>query len=200
MAKRLLPLAVVGALYLASAGCNSDDQPGSSFTAGASVGGSDASSGAGPVSAGTGGTAGRGGTAAVAGAASGGGVAASGSAGGASAGGSSAPPPDIDGRSIYSLECHGDSRDCHLGAVPCFGVASEEPNVAAGWACANRCETSADCSKAPSGAAAQASCVSFASKSHCVLVCENENESFACPTGMSCYTPPKSPVGYCLWP
>jgi hypothetical protein len=32
-----------------------------------------------------------------------------------------------------------------------------------------------------------------------VLVCKNENKSFACPDGMGCYVPPKSPIGYCLW-
>jgi hypothetical protein len=32
-----------------------------------------------------------------------------------------------------------------------------------------------------------------------VLVCKNENQTFACPTGMTCYVPAKSPIGYCLW-
>ena len=109
------------------------------------------------------------------------------------------PPPAVDGHSIYALECHGDSKDCNLATVPCFGVGSQTPNEAAGWACANRCKSDADCSDAPSGAEAKASCVPFASAGHCVLVCQNENQSFACPDGMGCYVPPQSPLGYCLW-
>jgi hypothetical protein len=130
---------------------------------------------------------------------SGGAYASGGSAATSSAGASSAVPPAVDGQSVYALECHGDSKDCNQAAVPCFGVGSQTPNVAAGWACANRCASNADCSNAPSGAEAQASCVSFTSASHCVLVCRNENKSFACPDGMACYVPPKSPIGYCLW-
>jgi hypothetical protein len=30
-------------------------------------------------------------------------------------------------------------------------------------------------------------------------VCRNESQSFACPSGMTCYAPPKSAIGYCLW-
>lgn len=112
---------------------------------------------------------------------------------------SSAAPPAVNGQSVYALECHGDSKDCNLATVPCFGVGSPTPNVAAGWACANRCTSNADCSGAPSGATAQASCVPFKSASHCLLVCKNENQSYACPVGMSCYAPPNSPIGYCLW-
>ena len=155
------------------------------------------------------GNAGGGGTASRAGAsgaqppaagnAAGGALTSAGSAGKSSAGGGGDPPPAVDGRSIYTLECHGDSKDCSLATVPCFGVSSPTPNVAAGWACANRCRSDADCSNAPSGAEAQASCVPFTASGHCLLVCQNENQSFACPGGMSCYTPEKSPIGYCLW-
>lgn len=122
------------------------------------------------------------------------------SAGSPSAGDGGGPPPAVDGHSVYTLECHGDSKDCNLATVPCFGVASQTPNVAAGWACSNRCTEDADCSDAPSGAEARASCVPFTSASHCVLVCQSESQTFACPDGMGCYVPPKSPVGYCLWP
>lgn len=147
-------------------------------------------------------SAGLGGTVASAsggGAGLGGVPASAGSGGTAVAGGASSAPPTVDGRSIYTLECHGDSKDCQLGTVPCFGVESSTANVAAGWACANRCTKSSDCSDADSGAEAQASCVPFTSSGHCLLVCQNENQSFACPQGMTCYAPPKSPVGYCLW-
>lgn len=129
---------------------------------------------------------------------SGGTTASAGSAGSTSHQIGSAPPA-VDGRSVYALRCHGDSKDCNLAAVPCFGVSSGTPNVAAGWACANRCASNSDCSDAPSGADARASCVSFASAGHCMLVCQNENQSFGCPVGMNCYVPPKSPIGYCLW-
>jgi hypothetical protein len=128
-----------------------------------------------------------------------GGAASLSSAGKPSAGGGGGPPPAVDGQSVYALECHGDSKDCNLATVPCFGVSSPMPNVTAGWACANRCISNADCSDAPSGAEAQASCVPFSSASHCVLVCKNENQTFACPDGMACYVPTKSPIGYCLW-
>jgi hypothetical protein len=140
---------------------------------------------------------GRGSTAAGGVTASGG--AAAGSAGMSSAGGAGSAPAAVDGGSIYSLECHGDSKDCNLAAVPCFGVGSETPDVAAGWACANRCTSNSDCSDAPSGAEAQAACVPFTSAGHCVLVCQNEAKTFGCPDGMGCYVPPKSPIGYCLW-
>src|SRR4051812_36594869 len=106
----------------------------------------------------------------------------------ASAGGESGSLPTVGGGpSVYALECHGDSRDCAGATVPCFAVASPPAGVAAGWACANRCTSKSDCSDAPSGAEAQASCVPFASASHCVLVCRNENSAFACPGGMTCY-------------
>jgi hypothetical protein len=188
------------AWVLLCAGCSSDAASGASSAAGQAGTGSGASSG--------------GSSSVVAGASAsgssvtnGGAVAAhpgtggapAGGAGSASAGESSAAPPAVDGRSIYTLECHGDSKDCSLGTVPCFGVGTQMPSVAAGWACANRCTSNADCSDAPSGAEAQAGCVSFSSASHCMLVCKNENKSFACPDGMSCYVPLKSPIGYCLW-
>lgn len=197
-----MPRAGLCALYLLFTGCSSKDAPGTHADAGA------------PSEGGASGTpllGGFGGASVEAGAPSRGGTEASGGAapstGGSTtaggrkheAGANSGPPPAVDGQSIYALECHGESKDCNLATVPCFGVASPTPNVAAGWACANRCDTDADCSSAPSGAEARAGCVSFTSASHCVLVCKNENLSFTCPQGMACYTPQKSPIGYCLW-
>jgi hypothetical protein len=199
MANGLMPLVRLCALYLSCAGCGSDHEPDGSSAAGAAAGAEQAGAGA-PGASTTAGTASRGGTLAT------GGVPASGGSGpSAGSGGKpvdedgSHPPPAVDGKSVYALECHGDSKDCNLASVPCFGVGSQTPNVAAGWACSNRCTSNDDCSDAESGAEAQASCVSFTSASHCVLVCRDENQTFACPTGMSCYVPPKSPIGYCLW-
>jgi hypothetical protein len=197
MAKWPMPRARLCALVLVCAGCSSDPASSPSSVAGAA--GAGATAGA-PASAGTSATAGAfaaGGM--TSGTQSGGAYAAGGSAATSSAGANSAVPPAVDGRSVYALECHGDSKDCNLATVPCFGVGSQTPNVAAGWACANRCASNTDCSNVPSGAEAEASCVSFTSASHCVLVCRNENKSFACPDGMACYVPPKSPIGYCLW-
>lgn len=201
MANGLMALAGLCALYLFSAGCSSDHDSEASFSApGAGDGGAPEQQGNGKGGASAvAGSAGRGGAAASGGAATGGAVASAGSAAKPSAGDTSGPPPAVDGQSIYALQCNGDSKDCNLATVPCFGVGSPTPNVAAGWACANRCTSNADCSDAPSGAEAQASCVPFTSASHCVLVCKNENQSFSCPDGMSCYVPAKSPVGYCLW-
>jgi len=190
-----MPRAKLCALVLMCAGCGSDaassagaagtGSGGGAFTAGASSAAGAGATGGGAAGAKPGGT--------------GGTVPPAGSAGQASAVGSGAAPPAVDGQSVYALECHGDSADCNLGTVPCFGVGSPTPNVAAGWACANRCASNADCSDAPSGAEAEASCVPFASARHCLLVCKNEDKSFACPDGMACYVPAKSPIGYCLW-
>jgi hypothetical protein len=203
MANGLMPLAGLCALLLVCFGCGSDHNPFASPGAGAAATGAAGSAvepegGEASASAGTadrGGMTGAGGAAASAG----GTTAATGSAGRPAAGESGDPPPAVDGQSVYALECHGDSKDCNLASVPCFGVGSPTPNVAAGWACANRCSSNADCSDAPSGAEAQASCAPFTSASHCVLVCRNESQTFACPDGMTCYVPAKSPLGYCLW-
>lgn len=111
---------------------------------------------------------------------------------------SSGAPPAVDGKSVYTLECRGDSKDCNSASVPCFGVGGS-PEAALGYACSNRCSSIDDCSQAPTGTAAQVDCVKFTSASHCVLVCKQEALEFACPTGMSCYAYPGSPVGYCLW-
>jgi hypothetical protein len=205
MANGLMPFARLCALLLCI-GCSADersDGAGAGATAqpeGGEAGTSAGSAGRGGTAtsgAATGGAQSSAGAQAYGGALSSGGRAGESSTGGAAETGD--PPPAVDGRSIYTLECHGDSKDCNLGTVPCFGVSSPTPNVAAGWACANRCKSKADCSSAPSGAEAQASCVPFAASGHCLLVCQNEAQSFACPDGMSCYTPVKSPVGYCLW-
>jgi hypothetical protein len=187
MANGPMPRAGLCALLLVCAGCSSDHDP-AERAAGGSPGA------AGGVTQANAGASHAGAMNSGAGAAN-----AGGSADTPSGGEGSGAPPAVDGRSIYALECHGDSKDCSLATVPCFGVSSQTPNVAAGWACANRCVSSADCSDAPAGAEAQARCVPFSSTSHCVLVCQNENQSFTCPDGMTCYTPPKSPIGYCLW-
>ena len=193
-----MPLAGLCALYLVCGGCSSAQEPAASSSAGAPAGGTTAQAGAATAGASASASTGNAGSATTAG------------SGGAkpseeptitagNAGENAGPPPAIDGRSIYAQQCHGDSKDCNLATVPCFGVGSQTPNVAAGWACANRCNSNADCSDAPSGAEARASCVPFTSTGHCVLVCQNENQAFACPDGMSCFVPEKSPLGYCLW-
>jgi hypothetical protein len=110
----------------------------------------------------------------------------------------SGAPPAVDGKAVYTLECRGDSKDCNNASVPCFGVGGS-PEAALGYACSNRCSSIDDCSHAPTGTDAQVGCVPFTSASHCVLVCKQEALEFACPTGMSCYVYPGSPVGYCLW-
>ena len=204
MAKSPMPLAGLCVLYLAGMGCSSDHDPKVSSSAGA-PGASAGAAGAaaqpegGRASAGAASGTNRGGTAGAG--AAGGSTDSAGAAGSAQsgAGGRAGPPPAVDGKSVYSLECHGDSKDCNLASVPCFGVSSQTPNVAAGWACANRCSSDAECSSAASGAEAAASCVAFASTGHCMLVCQNENRTASCPDGMACYVPPKSPIGYCLW-
>ena len=194
MANELLPRLRSCALVLLCAGCSSD----AAFQASSSAAGTDSAAGssAGGASSAAGASVAGGGRA---GTPAGGAFASAGGGGTSTGGESGAAPPAVAGRSVYALECHGDSKDCNLAAVPCFGVSSQTPTVAAGWACANRCSSNADCSDAPSGAEARASCVSFASASHCVLVCRSENQAFACPDGMGCYVPPKSPIGYCLW-
>lgn len=209
MANVRMPLVGLCALHLLCVGCSSgSDSDSGSAGAGSSMGGEGtAKTGGGNAglssvagSDSRGGVSASGGTPASGGVADHtGGVASVGNAGKPSAGAGGGPPPAVDGQSVYALECHGDSKDCNLATVPCFGVSSPTPNVAAGWACANRCISNADCSDAPSGAEAQASCVPFSSASHCVLVCKNENQTFACPDGMACYVPAKSPIGYCLW-
>jgi hypothetical protein len=199
MANGLMPLVGLCALHLLCAGCSADRDPDPSAAAGNPAAGWGGSGAAQPAAGKAGANAGDGGVSHGGMTASGGTGAAAGSAGKPSAGESGGPLPAVNGRSIYVLECHGDSKDCNLGTVPCFGVGSQTPNVAAGWACANRCTSGADCSDVPSGAQARASCVPFTSASHCMLVCQNENQSFACPDGMTCHVPAKSPIGYCLW-
>ncbi|HYP77691.1 MAG TPA: hypothetical protein VER12_17090 [Polyangiaceae bacterium] len=199
MANRLMPLAGLCALHLLCTGCSADRDSESTSAAGsggvasqpgAEMAGESAGAGSSSV----------GGTAAASGAPAAGGSATSvGSAGRPDLGEGGGAPASVDGQSVYALACHGDSKDCNLASVPCFGISSQTPNVAAGWACSNRCTSNADCSTAPSGAEARASCVSFTSAKHCMLVCRNENQSFGCPDGMACYAPPKSPIGYCLW-
>jgi len=195
MANGLVPLAGVYAVFLLGPACSPDPDPDVSADPRAADGGaSDAraqTAGGAPTS---------GGAATVrpeAGRA--GGVTAEGGAAMPGGGEGAGPPPAVDGASVYALECHGDSRACNSATVPCFGVSSEMPQVAAGWACANRCASEADCSSAPSGSESRARCVALSSASHCLLVCQTETESSSCPAGMACYVPPKSPVGYCLW-
>lgn len=197
MANTLMPRGRLCALVLVCAGCSSDPASITSSPAGGGGAGVSAASAGAASSAHAGASPAAGG--AGAGAPSGSTASPGGNAGTSNADQSSAAPPAVDGQSIYALACHGDSTDCNLGTVPCFGVGSQTPNVAAGWACANRCASNADCSDAPSGADARASCVSLTSASHCLLVCKNENQAYACPTGMICYTPPQSPIAYCLW-
>jgi hypothetical protein len=197
MTFRLMPRWGVGALCVVCASCSSSSNDSPADRAAPATSGTSAG-GAGPKTNQT--PPGGAGSRSVAGSSSSPtgpqGDAGQGSDAGAEAGG---PPSAVNGRSVYAVECHGDSKDCNLASVPCLGVGSETPGVAAGWACANRCRADADCSDVPSGAEARASCVELTSAGHCVLVCKNENQDFACPSGMACYTPPQSPIGYCLW-
>jgi len=89
--------------------------------------------------------------------------------------------PVVDGQSVHALECHGGSKDCNLGAVPCFGVSSQTPNVAAAGPAAIAAPPPR-LARALGPAPKQASCVPFASAGDCVLVCQNENQSFGCPS------------------
>jgi hypothetical protein len=195
MANGLLPLAGVYAVLVLGAACSPVPDPDVSAEPRASDGGA---SDAGAHTAGGAATS-AGAAAARPEAGRAGAVTAGGGAATPGGGGGGGPPSAVDGASVYALECHGDSKDCNSGTVPCFGVGTEAPEVAAGWACANRCASDADCSSAPSGAESRARCVAFTSASHCLLVCQSETDSSSCPDGMACYVPPRSPVGYCLW-
>ena len=109
----------------------------------------------------------------------------------------SAPSATDAGLSPYSLECHGDTLDCGGDpALPCVGIQTEEGN---GFSCSNHCDSTRDCSDAPSGAGAKAGCVQFVERKRCMLVCYDDGDELACPDGMSCFVYPGSPVGYCLW-
>ena len=183
---RFFSLLSLVSVYLA--GCGSD-------SSGRASGGS--GSGA---SAGSAGSSGAGGTSASSGA---GGVATSGTGGSdvtEDAGAIDAAPPGAtdSGASVYTLECRGESVACgDPEHVRCLGVGS--PDAAIGFACSNRCESVADCSSVATGGPAAVDCVQLTSARHCLLVCHDEDRDFACPSGMSCYVYPGSPVGYCLW-
>jgi hypothetical protein len=112
--------------------------------------------------------------------------------------GNLAPPgPAPGGGSVYAVECSGETEMCGVEGAHCLGVNLDMGG--AGYACSNRCETVADCSDLPSGAAAEVGCVQFTQQKRCVLVCYNQPNEYACPDGMSCYIYPNSPIGYCLW-
>jgi len=156
---------------------------GGASTGGATSGGSAGSGG----SSGSGGAIGTGGSGATGGA--------SGTGGTPSDGGP--PPPTEAGLSVYSVECSGDSKVCGYTSAQCVGINIGDGSV--GFMCSNTCENNADCSTAPSGAEAQASCVPFTQSHRCTLLCNDAGTLHDCPSGMSCYTFPGSLVGYCLW-
>jgi len=119
-------------------------------------------------------------------------------AGNATGGVPSTPPgPGADGRSPYSQECHGDSLDCGDPALRCLGI--RDDSGVAGYSCSNPCNSAADCSGVSSGAAAAAGCLPFVTDKHCLLVCQDDAGTRACPTGMGCYVYPGTTLGYCLW-
>ena len=190
--------------------CGDDDSPpdGSSprdagqtgGSGGSAAEGSGASGGSGGSS--TGGAAGSLSTGGAGGSPGSGGVGVSGSAGtaGTGTGGASdggPPPPTEAGTSVYTVQCSGDSAVCGYPSAYCLGLTLDEGGV--GFACSNDCQSVTDCSSAPTGAEAQPACVSFTEKSRCVLRCQIGEDLLDCPNGMSCYTYPLSPVGYCLW-
>lgn len=107
------------------------------------------------------------------------------------------PGPAPGGGSVYAVECSGETEMCGVEGAHCLGVNLDMGGV--GHACSNRCDTVADCSDLPSGAAAEVGCVQFTQQKRCVLVCYNQPNEYACPDGMSCYIYPNSPIGYCLW-
>jgi hypothetical protein len=164
----------------------------------ASSGGSGASAGGSGGAATSGGSAGSGG-AGGSGTSGSGGSSGSGGAGGSGGAASDAgpPPPTEAGLSVYSVECSGDSKPCGYPSAQCLAVSIGDGSV--GYTCSNECQSNADCSSAPSGAEAQASCVQFTQRSRCVLQCNNAGTLRDCPSGMNCYTFPGSPTGYCLW-
>ncbi|HSU40666.1 MAG TPA: hypothetical protein VLJ38_13900, partial [Polyangiaceae bacterium] len=117
-------------------------------------------------------------------------------AAGASGDTSGPPGPTADGSSPYAVVCN-ESTPCTEAGVTCLGIRLEEGG--ARFTCSNQCETSADCSDAPSGTDAAAGCVEFTSAKHCVLVCYDAGVESDCPDGMGCYRYTNAPIGYCLW-
>jgi hypothetical protein len=155
----------------------------------AGAGGSAAKAGSGGSGAsgsqgGTGGTAASSGTTGEAGNASG-------------AGGEKTGPPGAtdDGLSPYSVLCDETTACGDPSAVTCLHVLLDEGTR---FTCSNDCDTTANCSAAPSGTDAQAECVQFTSAKHCVLVCYDGTVEADCPDGMGCYRYLDSPIGYCL--
>jgi hypothetical protein len=114
-------------------------------------------------------------------------------------GGRSSPPEaGADGVSPYERECHGDTIMCEdVATLRCLGI--RDDTAVYGYSCSNPCDTDADCSATPSSAAARAACVDFVTQKHCLLVCQDQGMTLACPAGMYCYVYPQSPIGYCLW-
>ena len=197
---RVSVLLVASVIHTTTA-CGESDAEGPGGTSGAGAGGQSGGSAGSGGMAGSAGSPGKGGSAGTAGA--------SGSAGASSAEAAVAAaaarvaatrkclPPTDGGGSIYAVQCRGESRLCGFPTAHCLGIQLDEGGT--GYTCSNHCQTDADCSSAPSGAEARAGCVQFTQQSRCVLVCENSGRRYSCPTGMSCYTYPGSPIGYCLW-
>lgn len=167
--------------------------------AGSGNGAAKAGTGAGGRSSGTAGTSSAGASDAGRSNTGAGGSGAGGSIGfGGEAGSAGPPDPAPDGKSPYRIECHGDSLDCGDPALRCLGI--RDTTQVFGYSCSNPCRDDSDCSDADSGAEASAGCVDFVSSSHCLLVCKDETRGEReCPSGMSCYVFPGSPIGYCLW-
>jgi hypothetical protein len=113
------------------------------------------------------------------------------------AGGEQASPPGAtdDGLSPYSVPCDDTTACGDATAVTCLRVLLDEGTR---FTCSNDCDTTAECSDAPSGTGAAAQCVQFTSAKHCVLVCYDGAVEVDCPQGMGCYRYLDSPIGYCL--
>jgi hypothetical protein len=107
-------------------------------------------------------------------------------------------PTTDAGLAIYTVECAGDPRPCAFPAADCLGIFLEQ---GLGFACSNACSSPADCSTAPTEAEAQVECSPLAveEQDRCLLVCERNGQSFACPEGMSCHPVPDSGASFCLW-
>jgi hypothetical protein len=178
-----------GSAGKAGAGGSGGGSTGGTGAAGKGAGGS-STGGTGTGGSSTGGTGGKGGS--TSGGSSGDGA----NAGDGNGNAGGAPGPTDDGLSPYTLECN-ETTPCTQASVTCLGIRLEEGG--ARFACSNDCDTTDDCSDAPSGTDAEADCVQFTSAKHCVLVCYDSGAEADCPDGMGCYRYPNSPIGYCLW-
>jgi hypothetical protein len=117
-------------------------------------------------------------------------------AAGASGGAREPPGPTDDGLSPYTVLCNESTPCSEPTRVGCLGIVLDDGSKR--FTCSSDCNTSRDCSDAPSGTDAKADCVQFTQAKHCVLVCYDSGSEVDCPDGMGCYVYPNAPIGYCL--